>query len=109
MEPEPVAAEVARGQTCQDVERRAAFAGRGNDLAHVGRRGRGEDLDNLGMIAPARVPQVMIVDSFHHMLPSPRLTDEEERRKVGHDHRDDRGQPTSTVSGCSKSMWSALP
>src|SRR5262245_35464435 len=27
---------------------------------------------NSGMIAPASVPQVMIVDSFHQMLPSPR-------------------------------------
>jgi hypothetical protein len=25
-----------------------------------------------GMIAPASVPQVMIVDSFHHSVPSPR-------------------------------------
>jgi hypothetical protein len=26
---------------------------------------------NSGMIAPARVPQVMTVDSFHHSVPSP--------------------------------------
>ena len=29
-------------------------------------------LTNSGMIAPASVPQVMIVDSFHHSVPSPR-------------------------------------
>src|SRR5687768_7980379 len=29
-------------------------------------------LTNSGMIAPARVPQVITVDSFHHSVPSPR-------------------------------------
>src|SRR5436190_9592236 len=29
-------------------------------------------LTNSGMIAPANVPQVMMVDSFHHSVPSPR-------------------------------------
>jgi hypothetical protein len=29
-------------------------------------------LTNSGMMAPARVPQVMTVESFHHRLPSPR-------------------------------------
>ena len=29
-------------------------------------------LTSSGMIAPASVPQVMIVDSFHHSEPSPR-------------------------------------
>ena len=29
-------------------------------------------LTSSGMIAPASVPQVMIVDSFHHSVPSPR-------------------------------------
>src|SRR5437867_9706157 len=30
-------------------------------------------LTNSGMIAPARVPHVMTVESFHHSVPSPRL------------------------------------
>ena len=29
-------------------------------------------LTNSGMMAPARVPQVMTVDSFHQSVPSPR-------------------------------------
>ena len=29
-------------------------------------------LTTSGMIAPARVPQVMIVESFHQSVPSPR-------------------------------------
>ena len=29
-------------------------------------------LTSSGMMAPASVPQVMIVDSFHHSVPSPR-------------------------------------
>ena len=29
-------------------------------------------LTTSGMMAPASVPQVMIVDSFHHSVPSPR-------------------------------------
>src|SRR5215510_7325601 len=61
-------------------------------------------LTNSGMIAPASVPQVMTVESFHHRLPSPRLptsaydamyvtpTDTSE---VSH---------TSAVSGASKFM-----
>ena len=28
-------------------------------------------LTNSGMIAPAKVPQVMTVESFHHRVPSP--------------------------------------
>src|SRR5215472_7640388 len=63
-----------------------------------------------GMMAPARVPQEMIMASFHHKLPSPpssgmmsfdttkvRMMDTNE---VIH---------TSEVSGVSKFMWSELP
>ena len=46
-----------------------------------------------GMIAPASVPQVMIAESFHHSVPSPRSgISRYETTKVMHD-RDDRGQP----------------
>jgi hypothetical protein len=45
-----------------------------------------------GMIAPASVPQVMIVDSFHHSVPSP-SRDQQVRHDVGEHDRDDRRQP----------------
>jgi hypothetical protein len=62
-----------------------------------------------GMIAPAKVPQVMMVDSFHHRVPSPSsgmrryettnvLTTE--TMEVSH---------TSCVSGASKFMRAAVP
>src|SRR5262245_52864905 len=63
-----------------------------------------------GMMAPARVPQVMIVDSFHHIVVSPpRLgmssfettyVTPTERIEVSH---------TRNVSGASKFILSALP
>ena len=51
-------------------------------------------LTSSGMIAPASVPQVMIVDSFHHSECRRRASgisryDDD----VGQRHRDDRGQP----------------
>ena len=46
-QPEPVGAEVAGDEAGQDVQRRAALARRGDDLPHVRRLGRGEDLHQL--------------------------------------------------------------
>ncbi len=62
-----------------------------------------------GMMAPARVPQLMMAESFHHRVPSPRsgmrsletmnvITSE--TIEVSH---------TSEVSGASKFILSALP
>ena len=46
-----------------------------------------------GMIAPASVPQVMIVESFHHSVPSPMSLDQQVRHGVGHRDRNQRRQP----------------
>ena len=46
-----------------------------------------------GMIAPASVPQVMIVDSFHHSVPSPRSRNQQVRRDVGDGDRNERREP----------------
>ena len=47
-----------------------------------------------GMMAPASVPQVMIVDSFHHSVRVPAKSGNHEvRGDVGQDDRDDRGEP----------------
>ena len=69
---QPVGAEVAGDEAGEDVERRAALARGGDDLAHVRRSVEVKILTSSGMIAPASVPQVMIVESFHHRVPSPR-------------------------------------
>ena len=51
-------------------------------------------LTSSGMIAPASVPQVMIVESFHHSVVSPaRSGMSSVRRHEGDGDRDDRGQP----------------
>ena len=42
------------------------FLARARDLVEV------KTLTSSGMTAPASVPQVMIVESFHHRVPSPR-------------------------------------
>ena len=47
-EAHPVGGEVAGDEAGEDVERGAALARRGDDLAHVARVGGGEDLDDLG-------------------------------------------------------------
>ena len=57
----------------QDVQRRAALARRRHDFPARAR----DSVDvntftSSGMIAPASVPHVMTVDSFHHSVPSPR-------------------------------------
>ena len=72
-QPEPVGAEVAGDEAGQDVERRAAFPATKlttsltcADSVDV------KTFTNSGMMAPASVPHVMTVDSFHHSVPSPR-------------------------------------
>ena len=50
-------------------------------------------LTSSGMIAPARVPQVMTVESFHQSDAVAEVADEEPRGGVGQDHRHDRGEP----------------
>jgi hypothetical protein len=53
------------------------------------------------MIAPASVPHVMIVDSFHHRVPSPRPLDEQIGRDVGQATDTSEVSHTRRVSGCS--------
>ena len=63
-----------------------------------------------GMIAPATVPHVMMVESFHHNEPSPQPRNQNIRHGIRNDDRDDRRQPiTSDVSGASKFILSTLP
>src|SRR5437660_1308398 len=61
-------------------------------------------LTSSGMIAPASVPHVMTVESFHHSVPSPRsLTRTHEARYVIATDTNDVSH-TSRVSGASKFM-----
>src|SRR3954462_5552444 len=61
-----------------------------------------------GMMAPASVPQVMTADSFHHNEPSPRFgIIALDTMNVSATERIDVNQ-TSTVSGASKFILSAL-
>src|SRR5207253_6908214 len=61
-------------------------------------------LTSSGMIAPASVPHVMTVESFHHSVPSPRsLTRTHEARYVIATDTNDVSH-TSRVSGASKLM-----
>ena len=50
-------------------------------------------LTSSGMIAPASVPQVMIVESFHQSEPSPEVRNHQVRDDVGEHDRDDRSDP----------------
>ena len=61
-----------------------------------------------GMIAPASVPQVMIVDSFHHSVPSPRSPISQFETTYVRTTDTIEVSQTRNVSGCSKFMWSAL-
>src|SRR5277367_4173061 len=63
---------------------------------------------NSGMMAPARVPQVMMVDSFHQKLPSPRvgMSSQETRYVIPTDTTE--VSHTSAVRGCSKFILSAV-
>src|SRR5690349_24342897 len=64
---------------------------------------------NSGMIAPARVPQVMISDSFHHIVVSP-LSDGIRNFDTANVNATDTSDVSQTrnVSGCSKFILSAL-
>src|SRR5690348_2016124 len=63
---------------------------------------------NSGMIAPASVPQVITVDSFHQRLPSPRsLMSTYEARYVNATDTSDVNH-TRKVSGASKFIRSAV-
>ena len=65
--PEPVGAEVAGDEAGQDVQRRAAFfATRSRPRARARDSVEVKTFTSSGMIAPASVPQVMTVESFHH-------------------------------------------
>ncbi len=70
-EAQVVAGEVAGHQSRQDVERGAAFFRRGHHFFHVSRLVEVKTFTSSGMIAPARVPQEMMVASFHHCVESP--------------------------------------
>src|ERR1044071_5443827 len=65
-------------------------------------------LTSSGMIAPASVPQEMIVESFHHSEPSPSagITSHETKYVSPIDTTD--VIHTSRVSGCSKFISSAF-
>src|SRR3954466_13264628 len=63
---------------------------------------------NSGMIAPARVPQVITADNFHHSVPSPRSgIIIFETTNVRATDRIDVSQ-TRNVSGASKFIFSAV-
>src|SRR5918912_581878 len=66
-------------------------------------------LTSSGMIAPASVPQVITVDSFHHSVPSPRcgIRMYEIRYVIATEMSD--VSHTSDVSGASKFIRSAAP
>src|SRR5688572_33440295 len=67
-------------------------------------------LTNSGMTAPASVPQVMIAESFHHIVVSPPRVGMRsfETKNVTATERIDVSH-TSDVSGASKFILSALP
>src|SRR5689334_18126571 len=66
-------------------------------------------LTNSGMSAPASVPHVMTIDSFHHSEPSPRLgmTKYDTANVIATEIID--VSQTRDVSGASKFILSALP
>src|SRR5262245_34492314 len=66
-------------------------------------------LTNSGISAPASVPHVMTVESFHHIVPSPRsLMSRYDTMYVMATDTSEVSQ-TSEVSGASKFILSALP
>ena len=67
----PEGAEVAGDEAGEDVERRAAFRDAVTTSCTCADSVEVKTLTNSGMIAPASVPQVMIVASFHHSVVSP--------------------------------------
>jgi hypothetical protein len=62
-----------------------------------------------GMIAPASVPQVITVDSFHHSEVSPpSCRNQQVAQHVGQRHETIEVSQTRLVSGASKSIFSAF-
>ena len=67
-EAQPVSAEVAGHKAGQNVQRRAAFA-RGVTISRTWREVvEVKTFTNSGITAPASVPQLITVASFHHKL-----------------------------------------
>src|SRR5689334_22943327 len=62
-----------------------------------------------GMIAPASVPNVMIVESFHHSVPSPRSAMRSRETTNVRTTETIEVSHTSVVSGSSKFITDALP
>src|SRR5262245_41260249 len=61
-------------------------------------------LTSSGMIAPASVPHVMTVESFHHSVPSPRLLISHQDARYVSPTETNEANHTSRVSGASKFM-----
>src|SRR5262249_251788 len=66
-------------------------------------------LTSSGMIAPASVPQVMTVESFHQSVPSPRSRMSSHDAKYVSTTETIDVSHTSEVSGASKFIWVAVP
>src|SRR5262247_2237235 len=66
-------------------------------------------LTSSGMMAPARVPQVMTVESFHQSVPSPRSRMSSQDAKYVSSTETIDVSHTSDVSGASKFIWVAVP
>ena len=97
-EAEVVAAEVTGHETGEDVERRAAFLGGGDDFLDVSRLGGGEDLHQLGDDGAGQSthadddgqhPPIVAVSLAHLSA----TADEEVGHHEGEDDGHDRGQP----------------
>ena len=93
-EAEPVGAEVAGDEAGEDVERSAAFARTGDDLAHVAGIGGGEDLDELGN---QRAGQGAAADDGGELPPQRAVAAEVGNHHgaddVGEDDGEDRSEP----------------
>src|SRR5262245_34652897 len=61
-----------------------------------------------GMIAPARVPHVMMLDSFHHIVPSPRSRRRSQETAYVSTTDTADVSHTRNVSGASKFIFAAL-
>ena len=66
-------------------------------------------LTSSGMIAPASVPQVMMVESFHQSVPSPRSAIRSQETTYVIATETIEVSQTSEVSGASKFIFVALP
>src|SRR5664280_2247346 len=97
---EPVGAEVARHEAGEDVERSAALARAGDDLADVARIGGGEDLDELGN---QRAGQGAATDDGGELPPQRTIAaergDHHGADDVGQDDREDGSEPHQRGEG----------